>query len=57
MSDCCLTPTQVRFVLDQHAEFDFYIASSVKQQSTDKHVAPLEHIILIPSQPVFAFFP
>jgi len=57
VSDCCLTPTQVRFVLDQHAEFDFYIASSVKQQSTDKHVAPLEHIILIPSQPVFAFFP
>ena len=26
-------------------------ASSLKQQSVDKHVAPLEHIILIPSQP------
>jgi hypothetical protein len=31
----------------------FYSASSLKQQSTDKHVAPLGHIILIPSQPVF----
>jgi hypothetical protein len=25
----------------------------VKQQSVDKHVAPLGHIILISSQPVF----
>jgi len=33
---------------------DFYSASSVKQQSADIHVAPLGHIILIPSQPVFA---
>ena len=24
---------EVRFVLDQHAEYDFYIASSLKQQS------------------------
>ena len=31
---------------------DFYSASSLKQQS-----APLGHIILIPSQPVFAFSP
>jgi hypothetical protein len=29
---------------------DFYSASSLKQQSTDRHVASLEHIILIPSQ-------
>jgi hypothetical protein len=46
----------VRFVLDQHVHFDLYTASSVKQ-STGRHVAPLRHIILIPSQPVFAFIP
>jgi hypothetical protein len=45
---------EVCFVLDQQAELDFYSASSLKQQSADKHVAPLGHIILIPSQPVFA---
>ena len=44
---------EVRFVLDQNADLDFYSASSLKQQSTDRHVAPLWHIILIPSQPVF----
>jgi hypothetical protein len=34
---------------------DFYSAiSSLKQQSVDRHVAPLGHIILIPNQPVFA---
>jgi hypothetical protein len=38
---------QVRFVLDQHAELDFYSASSLKQQSAGRHVAPLGHIILI----------
>ena len=32
---------------------DFYSASSLKQQSADRHVASLGHIILIPSQPVF----
>jgi hypothetical protein len=48
---------EVRFVLDQHAELDFFIASSLKQQSADRHVAPLGHIILIPSQPVFALSP
>ena len=45
---------EVHFVLDQHAELDFYSASSLKQQSAGRHVAPLWHIILIPSQPVFA---
>jgi hypothetical protein len=35
----------------------FYSASSLKQQSTDRHVAPLRHILLIPSQPVFALSP
>jgi hypothetical protein len=44
-------------VLDQHAELDFYCASSLKQQSAGRHVAPLGHIILIPSQPVFALSP
>ena len=32
---------EVRFDLDQHAELDFYSASSLKQQSADRHVAPL----------------
>jgi len=45
---------EVRFVLDQHALLDIYSASSLKQQSVDRQIAPLGHIILIPSQPVFA---
>jgi hypothetical protein len=44
---------EFRFVLDQHAELDCYSASSLKQQSVDRHVAPLGLIIPIPSQPVF----
>jgi len=32
---------EVRFVLDQHAELDFYSASSLKQQSADRHVTQL----------------
>ena len=48
---------EIRFVLDQHAELDFHRASSLKQQSAGRHVAPLGHIILIPSQSVFAFSP
>ena len=47
----------VCFVLDQHPELDLYNASSLKQQSADRHVAPLWHIILITSQPVFALSP
>ena len=46
---------EVRFVLDQHAELDVHSASSLKQQSADRHVAPLGHIILIPSQPVGSY--
>ena len=42
------------FVLDQHTELDFYSASSLKQQSADRPVAPLGYIILMPSQPVFS---
>ena len=48
---------EVHFVLDQHALLDIYSATSLKQQSTDRHVAPLSHIILIPSQQVFALSP
>jgi hypothetical protein len=36
---------------------DFYTASSLKQQSADKHVAPLGHIIPIPSRTVIALSP
>ena len=38
--------------LSQHAELDFYSASSLKQQSSCRHVALLGHIILITRQPV-----
>ena len=36
---------------------DFDCANSLKQQSMDRHVALLGHIILIPKQPVFALSP
>ena len=49
--------TRSAFVLDQHAELDFYGASSLKQLSAGRHVVPLGHIILIPIQPVFVFSP
>jgi hypothetical protein len=29
---------EIHFVLDQHAELDFYSASSLKQQSAGRHV-------------------
>jgi hypothetical protein len=45
---------EVHFVLDQHPQLDYYSASSLKQQSADRHVAPLGHNILITNQPVFA---
>jgi hypothetical protein len=44
----------VRFVLDQHAYLDLYSAGSLKQQSDSSHVAPILHIIPMPSRPVFA---
>jgi hypothetical protein len=47
----------VLFVLDQHTELDFNSASSLKQQSASRHVAPIGHVIVIPSQPVFVFTP
>ena len=48
---------EARFVLEQHAKFDVYSARWLKQQSADTHIAPLRHIILILSQPVFALSP
>jgi hypothetical protein len=48
---------EVRFALDQYTQLDFYSASSLKQQSADRHVTPLWNVILIPSQPVFALSP
>jgi hypothetical protein len=45
---------EVRFVRDKHAYLDFYSVISLKQQSAGRHVAPLGHIILITSEPVFA---
>ena len=37
----------------QDQEFDFYSASSLKQQCAGRHVSPLEHIILILTQSLF----
>ena len=48
---------KIHFVLDQHSLLDFYSACSLKQQSADRHVAHLGHIIPILSQPVFALSP
>ena len=47
----------VCFVLDQHAELDFYNATALKQQSMCRHIVPLGHIFPIPSQPVFVLTP
>jgi hypothetical protein len=47
----------IKKVPDQRAYFDHYTPRSLKQQSADKHVVPLEHIILIPNQPVFVLSP
>jgi hypothetical protein len=48
---------EVRLVLDQHADLDLYSASSLKQESAGRNVTPFGHIILIPSQPIFALSP
>ena len=47
----------VHFVLDQHAELDFYSTSSLKQQSAGRHVAPVWHNVMILSQSAFALAP
>jgi hypothetical protein len=41
----------VRFVLDQHSEFDCYSVSLLKQQPVVRYVHPLGHIIRISIQP------
>ena len=56
-SDIQKDDDDVCLLLDQHAELDFHSASSLKQQSAGRHIAPIGHIILIPSQPVFALSP
>jgi hypothetical protein len=38
---------EVRLVLDQHAELDFYSASLLKQQSAGRHVALLNHVWVV----------
>jgi hypothetical protein len=45
---------EVLFVLDKQTWLDFNIASLLKIKITGRYVAPLGHIILIPTQPVFA---
>ena len=55
---------RLKFVLDKiftnfksplkHASWAYYCVNSPKQQLAGRHVAPLGHIILIPSQPHFA---
>jgi hypothetical protein len=47
MSGDSMIANKIRFVLDQHAELDFYSASSLKQQFAGRYVAPPGHIILI----------
>jgi len=47
---------EVHFVPDQHAYQYFNSASSVKQQSADRHVALQGRIILIQAQLVHLFF-
>ena len=49
--------TDVRFVLDQHAELGFCSASSLKQQYEHRHVDPFGHIIFIPNPLGFALTP
>jgi hypothetical protein len=43
-----------RFVLEQQSLLDLYNVSSMKQQSAGRSVPSIEHIILLPIQPVFA---
>jgi len=47
----------VRFILVQLPYLDFYSASSMKLQSAGRHVAPLGHIVLVPSQTFLVLTP
>jgi hypothetical protein len=40
-----LTDYWNKTLLDQHAELEFYSASSLRQQSAGRHVDSFEHII------------
>jgi hypothetical protein len=42
---------------DSDCPFDIFKLLSLKQQSVGRYVGSLDHIILIPSQPVFAISP
>ena len=44
----------IHFVLDQHAYFDFYVTSSLKQQPTGRNIVTIWHIILILNLPIVA---
>jgi len=50
-------PTRSALFQTNTLRWIFYSASSLKQQSADRHTAPLGHIIQIPRQPVFALSP
>ena len=41
------------FLLDQHAQLNFYRVTSLRQQTAGEHVPPFEDISPIPNQPVF----
>jgi hypothetical protein len=44
-----LDGSEARYVLEQQALLDFHNASSLKQNSADRHVKPLRQRILIPT--------
>jgi hypothetical protein len=44
----------IRFVQEKQYKLDCYSASSLKQQSTARHVAPPGYISLISSRPVLS---
>ena len=44
---------EVCFALERYAYLNFYSASSLKQQSAGKYVAPHENTNHVPSQPAF----
>jgi hypothetical protein len=63
VSDCCFSAIswqeqvnfqrdddEVRFVLDEHDELDFYGASSLKQQSAGRHVVHQIYVLFKNSQ-------
>jgi len=68
VSDCCLMPNEqiFRYIMartsyirweDDAVSLVTCLVASPKQQSVCRHVAPLRHIYIIPSQPIFALTP